>query len=574
MSNRVSTSCRLPIVCENNEYLSDETCVACDNVMSILLVATSLLSFIAITYYMQDKVTDKATMIEVKSIATFFQCAQLTTLVDIPWPKIALIMPFMIPYGDANCLTSQFGWTAQRSFFAYFYGSLLVIVALLCNASRHGAGTLKHSEMYQQLTFLVILIYSPLVQSAASMVRCEDDPDYGWVLSADPRVSCDNSKTRFAARMHASGVVVGLGVGLPAFVLWKMRDLRQKKALTAYSNFAGLFEWYSPMRPYWEAVLLAKKFLLVMAADTYVTHPLAQALIGLAINVVYLAVFEMKRPMLWYPSKTFKKQNLFHVLERGSSVACAIGSVMAVLGAGEAGLVDLVGGLFAGVNFLYVGGALFVFAKDTKLKRVVNLTQVLPVVSSGDDAADVICAKEMREWDDQVRLIDEVGEISSTAKEDMVAELLFVRSKVVAALERDVYKRVIVKHGKPPRASTEIVKAAEDLEKGKEEGKEERKKLVKGSNLHKAAKKGKLEVVRALIEVCHEAGGNLEKELAKESGREALTPLCLAAKEGHAEVCQVLIDGGADVNLIISGTNSSIHSGMAALHIAAEKRSY
>jgi len=36
--------------------MADETCVKCDNTMSILLVAT----FVAITIYMEDKVTSKA----------------------------------------------------------------------------------------------------------------------------------------------------------------------------------------------------------------------------------------------------------------------------------------------------------------------------------------------------------------------------------------------------------------------------------------------------------------------------------------------------------------------------------
>ena len=87
--------------------------------MSIILIVASFISFVAITYFVQDKVTDKATMIEIKVIVTFFQVAQLTTLVDIPWPKIALVMPFTIPYDDANCLSSQLGWNQQYSFFVY-----------------------------------------------------------------------------------------------------------------------------------------------------------------------------------------------------------------------------------------------------------------------------------------------------------------------------------------------------------------------------------------------------------------------------------------------------------------------
>jgi hypothetical protein len=68
---------------------------------------------------MQDKVTKQSTMVATKCVCTFFQCAQLTTLVDIPWPKISFVMPFSIPYGDSKCLTNQVGWTQQVSFFVY-----------------------------------------------------------------------------------------------------------------------------------------------------------------------------------------------------------------------------------------------------------------------------------------------------------------------------------------------------------------------------------------------------------------------------------------------------------------------
>ena len=209
------------------------------------------------------------------------------------------------------------------------------------------------NEAYQQLTFLIILFYSPLVQAVASMQRCDNDPDHGWVLSADPRISCEESDTRFSVNLHASTVVSYFGLGLPMFVLWKMRDLSEKKKLTADSNYAGLFEWYSPRRPYWVAVLLAKPLCLVLVADTVITDPLTQAR---STSSIWPSSRRSGRS-----STTFKKQNLFHVLERGSSVAGVIGSIVAVLGAEEADLVDLVGELFAGVNFVYVvGGALLV----------------------------------------------------------------------------------------------------------------------------------------------------------------------------------------------------------------------
>jgi hypothetical protein len=77
--------------------MRDEECEKCNNTMSILLVGVSLLSFVVITYIVQGRAQQQSTMIGIKSITAFYQSAQLTTLVSIPWPKVALWAPFTIP---------------------------------------------------------------------------------------------------------------------------------------------------------------------------------------------------------------------------------------------------------------------------------------------------------------------------------------------------------------------------------------------------------------------------------------------------------------------------------------------
>jgi len=115
-------------------------------------------------------VKNKATMIEIKYLVTFFQCAQLTTLVDIQWPKIARDAVHS-PYGDANCLTNQLGWNQLYSFFLYIYGALIIMFMLRRTAREKTPGSVARREGYQQLIFQVLLWYSPLVQNAASVRR-------------------------------------------------------------------------------------------------------------------------------------------------------------------------------------------------------------------------------------------------------------------------------------------------------------------------------------------------------------------------------------------------------------------
>jgi len=91
------SGCKPLLLCADDEYMKDEACEKCNNTMSILLVCVSLLSFVVIIYVVNLRSQQQGTMIGIKSITAFYQSAQLTTLVSIPWPKIALWAPFTVP---------------------------------------------------------------------------------------------------------------------------------------------------------------------------------------------------------------------------------------------------------------------------------------------------------------------------------------------------------------------------------------------------------------------------------------------------------------------------------------------
>jgi hypothetical protein len=126
----------------------------------------------------------------------------------------------------------------------YVYGTLLVLWSLRRRARARLEGSAERRDTYQQIVLFTLLVYSPLVQNAASMSRCITDPDEGWVLASDARVSCESSALRFATRLHATAVIVVVGVGLPLFIVWKMLQLRREEKLNGDSIYAGLFEWY------------------------------------------------------------------------------------------------------------------------------------------------------------------------------------------------------------------------------------------------------------------------------------------------------------------------------------------
>lgn len=101
-----------------------------------------------------------------------------------------------------------------------------------------------HARRYERLVLFVLICYSPLVQNAATMQRCIDDPDFGWVLASDSRVSCEESLLRGTVRAHAFAVIGIIGVGLPLFVLRTTYKLRESGRLSDSNIYVALYEWY------------------------------------------------------------------------------------------------------------------------------------------------------------------------------------------------------------------------------------------------------------------------------------------------------------------------------------------
>ena len=111
------TRCTASVVCPDGKFLStDGYCKDCDNTFSFLYVVGSLLSFVLLSYYVAKMASLRHQMVRVKVLSTFYQCAQLTTSVKIPWPSFALFaIPFSLPLTDSKCLATGTGWNQVRS---------------------------------------------------------------------------------------------------------------------------------------------------------------------------------------------------------------------------------------------------------------------------------------------------------------------------------------------------------------------------------------------------------------------------------------------------------------------------
>ena len=129
-----------------------------------------------------------------KVVTTFFQIAELTTLIQIAWPAIVFFtLPFQFPISDTKCLASSSGWDQVYTFYAYIYGPIFVLMVPYINAISTPPRSLERKTAAALLSNLLSLWYSPLLQTIASMYNCYADGERQdrLYLVSDPSVSCE-----------------------------------------------------------------------------------------------------------------------------------------------------------------------------------------------------------------------------------------------------------------------------------------------------------------------------------------------------------------------------------------------
>ena len=65
-------NCAVGTACAPDEYKEGGDCKACNNYVSGLMIAVSFLSFIAVTYYVEQVSTSRSKMVRLKVLSTFF----------------------------------------------------------------------------------------------------------------------------------------------------------------------------------------------------------------------------------------------------------------------------------------------------------------------------------------------------------------------------------------------------------------------------------------------------------------------------------------------------------------------
>ena len=142
-----------------------------------------------------------------------------------------------------KCLAGGIGLTQLHFFLGTIYLPLLAFCYLYVKIRREPTMSVRRNELEEIFGFLLLLWYSPLLQSVGQMFKCYNDPTLGgWVLVSDPRVSCEVGTARYIVILHAFLIYTIIGVGLPLAIFVTTRRLRARGELRADSPLASIFE--------------------------------------------------------------------------------------------------------------------------------------------------------------------------------------------------------------------------------------------------------------------------------------------------------------------------------------------
>ncbi|GMI09730.1 hypothetical protein TrLO_g5312 [Triparma laevis f. longispina] len=405
------------------------------------IIAGSFLSFAAVAWYSAAVATNRKKMMQLKVATTFFQVAELTTLIKVSWPSIVFVtLPFQLPITDTKCLTASSGWNFAHTFYAYIYGPILVFSLPLLSASGTQPRSSERKKAAGLLIVLVSLWYSPLLQTIASMHECFQDPEreFQWFLTTDPYVSCEPSLERTIVRVHSLVFSILVGLGFPLFSFLKIWSLRKAGKLDFDSSFANLFQFYntSGAAPHFETVQFLRKGLLILALTWFFNNPVVQAVSSLSINGSFLLVLCCTSPFIYYPTSN-PKRNLFHSAEVSSTVTCLIGNTLALIGSlngSDQSFIDLLGGILAGMNITFF--ILFMVKYTRELEKTSDKEFEWVTTNQRHIETDNL-GREMRdavkEWN--LLLISlEDNNLEEKFRPQVISEMSFAKSRIVAAI--------------------------------------------------------------------------------------------------------------------------------------------
>jgi len=139
---------------------------------------------------------------------------------------------------------------------------------------------------------LLIILYNALCQCLLEAWVCIKMPDGSHVLRVDPDQTCytsDHTAMRVFSAVGILAYVIGIPVGL-MYMLYRLRQSNKLKDPDSLQLFGFLYEEYEPGFWYWQGLVCARRFWLIMLYTLLYSVPQFQLAVGLVVVIVLICI--------------------------------------------------------------------------------------------------------------------------------------------------------------------------------------------------------------------------------------------------------------------------------------------
>jgi hypothetical protein len=297
-------------------------------------------------------------IIRLKIYSTFFQLMALVMYVEVPWPpfvkkftQIFYALSFNIEVAHPECAMkiTYFDKLKMVVIAPVVMGILLVLLSKVLKRKRvyyEKQENIALARYYrkkwkllrQVLVIFVTSVYTPVCYYALRMFEaCIEKPGGGLVMAGDTSLSC--TKPSYTAHVIFSWIaLIVFGVGIPLAIVLLIRRFQKRHLLNNGKNllrYGALYEWYNDDFPWFEAVSLTRKGLMLLPV-TLLSNPIHQATGMMTVTLLYAAVIVYFKPFIHFPLRLYlleKEVDFYNFIESVTAVAAGFDLLLGTMAA-------------------------------------------------------------------------------------------------------------------------------------------------------------------------------------------------------------------------------------------------
>ena len=440
--------------CIRTHYRLGDRCYVCDGTVVRLVVGSVVVASLYFFATSETMTGEKAAAL--KQAASFAQNVVLVALVRVPFPD-----GYRLSAALLNRLTNAFDWETigpeclfyKATYYVHFLLSISTFV-VICGVLLHMHRRLVRQdpkdkdEVYRRTRgkiLRVFLLTVTIAMTTLTTLCCQTFllTDNGHVFM-QPEIEFGSS-VGHAIAMGVAGIVLAAVALVPVGVYWKTAQLQRIGGYISNSvvrdKYGALFDSYTHSNIHFEALSLARRFVMVAAVSLLMTRPTVQLAIQLAVTFFYLVYLCVKRPFTPQESaftvrgKTFRLRDGFNTLEISSTVLHFVNALYAFAVRSLDAEEDLL--LRDFLTFVVVASNVAFFS--LLLGRVLHafVSRILSAFRCCCKCTRNVCGR-MRRWccgvDSGVRIVPIVVDVERTSLESEADKLEFRLASIAAGI--------------------------------------------------------------------------------------------------------------------------------------------